>query len=107
MLARVNHDLKLNRPTMSRKARSAAKPVAPVVSEGAICNTIAANYTGTKALSPSNNDKLKADIAIQHDILDFISNGGMIITKRTRVTKRNKKVALNPLTLSAYKKVSI
>ena len=45
-------------------------------SEGIICNKIAANFTGTKAVNPSDNDKLRADIQIQKDILEFINNGG-------------------------------
>ena len=103
MLARVNHDLKMNKPTIKRQP----KVIIPVVSEASICNQYAAKYTGGKALSPAINSRLIADIQIQKDILSFIDNGGMIITKRTRVTKRNKKVALNPLTLSYYKKVSL
>jgi len=94
MLARVNHDLKMNRPTMNRKARAAARVVAVAESEGVLCNKIAATYTGNKALPPSDNDKLKADIAIQSDILDYLNNGGMIITRKTR--KR-----IKPLTITS------
>jgi ribosomal protein L7/L12 len=54
MLARVNHDLKMNKPTMNRKARAAAKAVAPVLSELAECNIIAQRFTGNKALPPSD-----------------------------------------------------
>ena len=94
MLARVNHDLKMNRPTMNRKAKAAARVVSVTESEGALCNKIAATYTGTKALPPSDNDKLKADIAIQSDILDYLNNGGMIITRKT--SKR-----IKPLTIKS------
>jgi hypothetical protein len=83
MLARVNHDLKLNKPTMSRAAKRASKPAA-AISELAECNIIAQRFTGNKALPPSDNDKLKADIAIQRDILDFLNNGGRIITAKRR-----------------------
>ena len=80
MLARVNHDLKLNKPNIKRKPKVAAI----VENEFLIANDIAKRFTGNKALPPSDNDKLKADIAIQHDILDFINNGGRIITRKTR-----------------------
>jgi hypothetical protein len=84
MLALVNHDLKMNKPTMSRAAKRASKAVAPIISEYAECNIIAQKFTGTKALSPVHNAKLKADIQIQRDILDFIHNGGNIITRKSR-----------------------
>lgn len=77
LLARVNHDLKLNKPTIKR----IKKNIAPILSEYAECNIIAQKFTGTKALSPVINAKLKADIQIQKDILDFIHNGGSIITR--------------------------
>ena len=94
MLARVNHDLKLNKPTMNRKAKAAARINSIIESEAVLCNKIAANYSGNKALPPSNNDKLKADIAIQSDILDYLNNGGMIITRKSR--KR-----IKPLTIQS------
>lgn len=80
MLARVNHDLKMNKPTIKRIKQEKK----PVLSEAAICNEYALKYTGNKALPPSDNDKLKADIAIQTDILDYLQNGGTIITRKTR-----------------------
>jgi hypothetical protein len=90
MLARVNHDLKLNKPTLKR----IKKEQKPALSELAECNIIAQRFTGNKALPPSDNDKLKADIAIQHDILDYLQNGGTIITRKTR--KR-----IKPLTIQS------
>ena len=74
MLARVNHDLKLNKPTIKRIKKAAIISE----SEGIICNRIAAVYTGNKQVNPSDNNRIKADIAIQKDILSFIDNGGMI-----------------------------
>jgi hypothetical protein len=81
MLARVNHDLKMNKPTIKRKS---IKKAIIEDNEYIVANKIAANFTGNKALPPSDNDKLKADIAIQRDILEFINNGGNIITRKTR-----------------------
>lgn len=102
MLAKVNHDLKLNKPTMSRKARAAAKPAA-VVSELAECNAIAARFTGKQYPAPIQNARLLADIAIQHDILDYVKNGGHIITRKSR-----KKIKpLSVTTLSLYKKIAL
>jgi hypothetical protein len=81
MLARVNHDLKMNKPTIKRKS---IKKAIIEDNEYIVANKIAANFTGNKALPPSDNDKLKADIAIQRDILEFINNGGNIKTRLTR-----------------------
>jgi hypothetical protein len=97
LLAQVNHDLKLNKPTMNRKAKAAARIATVTESEGIICNKIAAVYTGNKALPPSDNDKLRADIQIQKDILEFINNGGDIKT-----TKRRKQVKPLSTTFGAF-----
>ena len=48
-------------------------------SEAAICNNIAKSFTGQSLYAKSEyNKKLKADIQIQLDILDFMNNGGII-----------------------------
>jgi hypothetical protein len=94
LLARVNHDLKLNKPTIKR----IKKNIAPIISEYAECNIIAQKFTGTKALSTVHNAKLKADIQIQHDILDFIHNGGHIITRKSR--KNIKPLSVAPSIIS-------
>jgi hypothetical protein len=96
LLALVNHDLKMNKPTIKRIKQEKK----PVLSEGAECNIIASRFTGNKALPPSDNDKLKADIAIQNDILDYLNNGGHIITRKSR-----KKI--KPLSVVSYHKVSL
>ena len=93
LLAQVNHDLKMNKPTIKR----VKKEIIPALSEGAVCNSIAANFTGNKALSPSDNDKLRADIQIQKDILEFINNGGDIKT-----TKRRKQIKPLTTTFGAF-----
>jgi len=80
LLARVNHDLKLNKPTIKRQKKAAII----TESEGVLCNRISATYTGNKAVTPVQNAKIKADIQIQKDILEFMNNGGMIITAKTR-----------------------
>ena len=80
LLAQVNHDLKMNKPTIKRIKQEKA----PVLSEGAECNIIAKSFTGNKAVTPVQNGKLIADIQIQKDILDYLNNGGHIITAKRR-----------------------
>lgn len=92
LLAQVNHDLKMNKPTLKRSER--IKPAIISESEGIICNRIAAVYTGNKQVNPSDNDKIKADIQIQKDILAFINNGGMI---KQRVSRKK----IKPLTIKS------
>ena len=94
LLARVNHDLKLNKPTIKRKA----KVLSPIISEYAECNIIAQKFTGNKALPIQHNKKLIADIQIQRDILDFIHNGGHIITRKSR--KNIKPLSVSPSIIS-------
>jgi hypothetical protein len=78
LLSCVNQDLR------SIKRRDNAAKKAPVLSELAECNIIAQRFTGNKAVPASDNNKLKADIQIQQDILDYLNNGGRIITAKTR-----------------------
>ncbi len=84
LLAQVNHDLKMNKPKLNRAAKKASKPAIITENEFITANKIAANYTGNKQVNPSDNDKLKADIQIQKDILEFIHNGGNIISRKPR-----------------------
>jgi hypothetical protein len=96
MLARVNHDLKMNKPTIKRIKQE--KP--PVLSELAECNIIAQRFTGNKALPIVHNKKLIADIQIQTDILDYLNNGGNIISRKSR-----KKI--KPLSVALCNRVSL
>jgi hypothetical protein len=80
LLARVNHDLKLNKPTIKRSA----KALSPIISEYAECNIIAQKFTGKEYPAPIENKRIKQDIAIQRDILDYLNNGGHIITRKSR-----------------------
>jgi hypothetical protein len=94
LLARVNHDLKMNKPTIKRIKKAAII----TESDAIICNKIASTFSGNKAVPPSNNDKLRADIAIQSDILDYLNNGGTIITRNTR--KKIKPLSVAPRIIS-------
>ena len=94
MLARVNHDLKLNKPTLKR----IKKEQKPELSEAAICNEYALKYSGNKALPTVHNAKLIKDIVIQREILDYINNGGTIIPRKTR--KKIKPLSIKPAVIS-------
>jgi hypothetical protein len=96
LLARVNHDLKLNKPTIKRKA----KVLSPIISELAECNIIAARFTKTVTIENIEHKRIKQDIQIQKDILDYLNNGGRIIT-----TKRRK--SFKPFTVSYSNKVTL
>lgn len=84
MLARVNHDLKANKPTLNRAAKRASKAAAIIDNEYITCNNIAATFTNKQYNQPVENARLLADIQIQKDILEFINNGGNITTRKTR-----------------------
>ena len=90
MLARVNHDLKMNKPTIKR----IKKNIAPIISEYAECNIIAQKFTGKSYNKPVENARLLADIQIQKDILAFIHNGGTI---KARVSRKR----IKPLTIAS------
>ena len=81
LLSRVNTDL----ASIKRAKRVTAKAaVVNAISDLAECNIIAKSFTGNKQVNPVQNAKLKADIQIQKDILEFMNNGGMIITRKPR-----------------------
>ena len=96
LLAQVNHDLKMNKPTIKR----VKKPEIIEDNEFIIANKIAATFTNKQYDKPVENAKLKADIQIQRDILDFLNNGNHIITRVNR-----KKI--KPLSVISYHKVSL
>ena len=81
LLSRVNQDIN----SIKRAERTAKKiAVNNTVSELAECNIIANRFTKTVIIENIENKKIKQDIQIQKDILDFINNGGRIITAKTR-----------------------
>ena len=103
LLAQVNHDLKLNKPTINRRTRIKQEK-APVLSEGAECNIIAERFSGNKALPIEHNKKLIQDIAIQRDILDYLNNGNNIITHYARGSKRK---PIQPLSITSKRIISL
>ena len=53
--------------------------LADIDNEHKICNNIAKSFSGQSLYAKSEyNKKLKADIQIQLDVLDFLNNGGNI-----------------------------
>jgi len=81
LLSRVNQDIN----SIKRAERRAKKiAVNNTLSELAECNIIAKRFTKTVIIENIENKKIKQDIQIQKDILEFINNGGRIITAKTR-----------------------
>jgi hypothetical protein len=93
MLARVNQDIK-----SIKKAEKIAAEYVPTEFE--ICNNIAKSFTNKQFAKPVENAKLKADIQIQQDILEYLNNGNHIITKVSR--KR-----IKPFVVSLSNQVSL
>ena len=96
LLSRVNHDLKMNKPTIKR----VIKPEIIEPSEYDIANSIAKRFTNKQYAQPVENAKLIADIQIQKDILDYLNAGNVIITRKSR-----KKI--KPLSISLCNRVSL
>jgi tRNA G10 N-methylase Trm11 len=94
LLSCVNQDIK----AIKRKENAAKKE--PVLSELAECNIIAQRFTKNVVIENVENKKIKQDIQIQRDILDYLNNGGHIITRKSR-----KKI--KPLSVVSYHKVSL
>ena len=93
LLACVNQDIK-----SIKKAEKIAAENVP--SEYDICNSLSAKFNKNINIESVENAKLKADIQIQKDILDYLNNGGHIITRVNR-----KKI--KPLSVVSYHKVSL
>ena len=116
LLAQVNHDLKLNKPTIKRQKK--IEIIEPTEYE--IANSIAATFTNKQYAKPVENAKLIADIQIQKDILDYLNSGNHIITakpsnklnskavKGARAGNRLSRNNINPLSVVSYcNKVSL
>jgi uncharacterized protein (DUF4415 family) len=97
LLSCVNQDIK-----SIKKRENAAKKAAVnnAISELAECNIIAKRFTGKVYAKPEQNAKLKADIQIQQDILDYLNTGGHIITRKPRKS-------VKALSVISYHKVSL
>ena len=66
--------------------------LAHIDSEAQICNNIAKSFSGQSLYAKSEyNKKIKADIQIQLDILEFIENKGVIQFSNYKGAKLNSK----------------
>jgi hypothetical protein len=84
LLACVNQDIK----SIKRRENAAKKAaVNNEISEGVLCNNIAKRFTGKVYAKPEQNAKIKQDIQIQQDILDYLNNGGHIICAKSRKSR--------------------
>ena len=82
LLSCVNQDIK-----SIKRAEKIAADNQP--SEYDIANNIAKSFTGNKQVISVENKRIKQDIQIQQDILDYLNNGGRIITAKPRKSKHN------------------
>ena len=85
LLSCVNQDIK---SIKSQKKREKIAKVNNEISELAECNIIAKRFTKTVIIENIQNKKIKQDIQIQQDILDYLNNGGHIITAKQRKTHK-------------------
>ena len=91
LLSCVNQDIN-NIKRAERRAKKIA--VNNTVSELAECNIIAKRFTKTVIIENIENKKIKQDIQIQKDILEFLNNGGHIITAKRRKSPKAFTVSL-------------
>jgi hypothetical protein len=85
LLSCVNQDIK----SIKRQENAAKKAaVNNAISELAECNIIAKRFTGNVVYENIENKKIKQDIQIQQDILDYLNNGGRIITAKPRKSRK-------------------
>jgi len=83
LLSCVNQDIQ---SIKKQKQREKIVKINNEISELQECNNIAKRFTKTVIIDNIQNKKIKQDIQIQKDILNFIQAGGHIIT-----AKQNKK----------------
>jgi hypothetical protein len=97
LLSRVNQDLKY----IKKQEKIAADNVP---SEYDICNQYAAKFSKTVIIENIENKRIKQDIQIQKDILDYLNSGKHIITARPR---KSRKYNNKPFTVALCNKVSL
>jgi len=81
LLACVNQDIK------SIKKRENARKKIAEVNEYDLCNEYSAKFSKTVIIENIEHKKIKQDIQIQTDILEFLNNGGHIICAKQRKSK--------------------
>jgi len=103
LLSCVNQDIK----SIKRANKAAAIKSAIMDNEYIVANNIAKSFTGNKQVNPVQNGKLIADIQIQKDILDYLNNGGHIITGRPSNKLTSKAVRGAKSGLKLYRKFAV
>ena len=83
LLSCVNQDLKSIKK--AEKIAKIAKENEP--SEYELCNEYAAKFSKSVVIENITNKKIKQDIQIQTDILDYLNNGGHIICAKQRKSR--------------------
>jgi hypothetical protein len=81
LLSCVNEDIK------SIKKRENARKKIAEINEYDLCNEYSAKFSKSVVIENVQNKKIKQDIQIQNDILDFLNNGGHIICAKQRKSK--------------------
>lgn len=81
--------------------------LANIDNEHNICNNIAKSFTGKQYPAPVMNKKIIADIAIQKDILEYLNNGGRIITANTTGRINSKAVKGAKAGAKLYRKYAV
>jgi hypothetical protein len=97
LLSCVNQDLK-----SIKKAEKIAAEYVP--SEYDICNSISKRFTKTVIIENIENKKIKQDIQIQKDILDYLNSGNHIITAKPR---KSRKYSNKPFVVALSNQVSL
>jgi hypothetical protein len=98
LLSCVNQDIK-----SIKKAEKIAAEYVPT--EYDIANDIAKRFTNKQYPKPVENAKLKADIQIQRDILDYLNSGNHIICHTPRKSKNS--IKFKPFVVSLSNQVSL
>ena len=82
--------------------------LADIDNEYHICNNIAKSFTGKSSYSTVEyNKKLRADIQIQLDILEFMNNGGVIQFNNHTGKLNNKSIKGAKSGMKLYRKYAV
>ena len=82
LLSCVNQDIK-----SIKRRENALKKINNDISEYHICNDYSAKFSKTVIIENITNKKIKQDIQIQKDILDYLASGKHIICAKQRKSR--------------------
>jgi len=103
LLSRVNQDIS----SIKRADKAAARKAAIMDNEYIVANDIAKRFTNKQYPAPIQNKRIIQDIAIQRDILDYLNNGGHIITAKTTGRLTSKAVRGARAGIKLYRKFAV